>query len=551
MNAGGPIDLRTIQSSLAQAVDQTHFLTALLRSGMIRMSTPARLGRSVAAVRRFGMLGGIVGAAAAQFPDRAALTDELGTLNFQDLDLRSNAVANGWRRRGLRPGDGVGVLVRNHRGFLDAVFAAAKCGARIVLLNTDFAAPQLREVMARECIDLLVHDDEFSHLLDSVEPSRGRWLAWTDAHTGDTLEALITHHPTSPPPAPGVTPRIILLTSGTTGTPKGAARPEPRSLAPIGALLDRVPFRAGETTTLCPPMFHTLGFAHMMLAVALGSTLVVRRRFDPDIVVDSLEHTRSTALVVVPIMLARIIEHHTRRDRRPDLSELRIVYVAGSQLGPGLATRARRTLGPVVYNMYGSTEVAYATIATPDDLACHPDCVGKPVRGVQVRILDEGGRQVPAGETGRVFVGNPYQSQGYTGGGHKDIVDGLMSSGDIGHFDTAGRLFIDGRDDDMIVSGGENVFPGEVEELLMAHPAIREACCLGVPDDVYGHRLRAFVALTEHAVVTADDIRDHVKVSLARYKVPRDVVFLDALPRNATGKVVKRALATGPETADQ
>ncbi|MGW5519177.1 AMP-binding protein [Nocardia africana] len=245
----------------------------------------------------------------------------------------------------------------------------------------------------------------------------------TDEDNGEI--PLIARSRTTPPPAPGVTPRIILLTSGTTGTPKGAARSEPRSLAPIGALLDRVPFRAGETTTLCPPMFHTLGFAHMMLAAALGSTLVVRRRFDPGTTLDSLEHNRSTALIVVPIMLARIIESHRRRDLRPDLSALRIIYVAGSQLGPDLATQAQRTLGPVLYNMYGSTEVAYATIATPSDLAAEPACVGKPVRGVKVRILDDHGRPVPTGRTGRILVGNPYQSEGYTGGGHKDTVSGL------------------------------------------------------------------------------------------------------------------------------
>ncbi|NKY30569.1 acyl-CoA synthetase [Nocardia gamkensis] len=534
--------IRTIRSSLTHTVDHTHYLTALLRSGMIQPTTPARIGRSVAAIRSYGMLGGVIGTAAARFPDRAALVDERGTLSFRDLDRRSNAIAHGWRDIGLRPGESVGVLARNHRGFLDAVFAAAKCGARIVLLNTEFAAPQLHEVTHREQIDLLVHDDESSSLLNDLVPVRGRWRTWTDTPDHDTLDALINHGNTSPPPAPGVTPRIILLTSGTTGTPKGAARPEPRSLAPIGALLDRVPFRAGETTTLCPPLFHTLGFAHMMLAVTLGSTLIIRRRFDPHTVIDSLEHTRSTALIVVPIMLARIIENHRQREVRSDLSALRIVYVAGSSLGPDLATRAQRTLGPVLYNMYGSTEVAYATIATPHDLADQPSCVGKPVRGVQIQILDDHGRPTPNGETGRIFVGNPYQSEGYTGGGHKDIISGLMASGDVGHFDTAGRLFIDGRDDDMIVSGGENVFPQEIADLLIAHPAIREACCLGVPDDTYGHRIRAFVVLTEPGTLTADDIRDHVKANLARYKVPRDVVFLDALPRNATGKVLERVL---------
>ncbi|MGY2118368.1 AMP-binding protein [Nocardia gipuzkoensis] len=534
-------------SALNQLIDHTHYLTALLRSGMLRPTWPKRSVRAAAAVRRYGMLGGVLGVAAARFPERTALIDELGTLSFGQLEDRSNALANAWRERGLLPGDSVGILVRNHRGFLDTVFAAAKCGTRIVLLNTDFAEPQLRDALHREQIALLVHDDEFTTRLGDFAPARGRWRAWADTPGPDSLDALIAATPSGPPPAPGVVPRIVLLTSGTTGVPKGANRPEPRSLAPIGALLDRVPFRATETTVICPPLFHTLGFAHMTMAAALGSTIVIRRRFDPGTVLDSLERTRATALIVVPIMVARLLEAHRQRTRRPDLSALRIVYVAGARLVPDLAVRARHVFGPTLYNMYGSTEVAYAAIATPTDLAHAPGSVGTPVRGGRVRVLDDDDRDVAPGRTGRIFVGNPYQSEGYSGGGHKHIVDGLMSSGDVGHFDTAGRLFVDGRDDDMIVSGGENVFPGEIEALLAAHPAIREAACLGVSDDTYGQRVRAFVVPVEPGALTADTIREHVKANLARYKVPRDVVFVDELPRNATGKVIVNRLTTSAD----
>ncbi|UFS98553.1 acyl-CoA synthetase [Nocardia huaxiensis] len=529
-------------SMVGRITDELCYLRALAHGGLLRPESPRRIRASAAAVRRFGMLGGVVGVAAARFPNRVGLIDELGSLTFRELDERSNALANAWRNRGLPPGAGVAVLARNHRGLVDAVFAAAKCGARIILLNTDFAAPQLREVVAREGVDLLVHDDEYGPLLDGLEPRYGRFLAWTKTAGADTLGALIVSAPVTPPPAPGVVPKVVLLTSGTTGTPKGATRPEPRSLSPIGALLDRVPFRSGEVTVVAVPMFHTLGFAHLALAVALGSTLVVRRRFDPAATLEALTRHRGTALIAVPVMVSRILEQLAAENHAPDLSALRIVYVAGSQLGPDLARRALAALGPVVYNMYGSTEVAYAAIATPADLEAEPGSVGKPVRGTVVRILDAQGRQVPAGQTGSIFVGNPFQSQGYTGGGHKQIVDGLMASGDVGHFDSAGRLFIDGRDDDMIVSGGENVFPGEVEDLLSAHPAVREAACLGVPDERYGQRLRAYVVTHDSGTLTEDDLRDYVKANLARYKVPRDVVFLAALPRNPTGKVLKREL---------
>jgi fatty-acyl-CoA synthase len=238
-------------------------------------------------------------------------------------------------------------------------------------------------------------------------------------------------------------------------------------------------------------------------------------------------------------MLQRLVDHGVAGH---DVSSLRIIFVAGSQLGADLCERATKAFGPVIYNLYGSTEVAYATIADPAQLAVEPGSVGSPVPGSVVRILDEQGRPVPDGTTGRIFVGNKVQFEGYTGGGSKEIVDGLMSSGDVGHFDKNGFLFVDGRDDDMIVSGGENVFPGEVEEQLARHPAVEEAAVIGVPDEKFGQRLRAFVVVRDGHRVSEDELKDHVRENLARYKTPRDVIFLDELPRNPTGKVLKREL---------
>jgi fatty-acyl-CoA synthase len=200
--------------------------------------------------------------------------------------------------------------------------------------------------------------------------------------------------------------------------------------------------------------------------------------------------------------------------------------------------------GDVLYNLYGSTEVAWATVATPQDLRAAPGTAGRPPRGTVVRLYDAAGAEVGPGETGRIFVGNELVFDGYTGGGGKAVVDGLMSSGDVGHFDDDGRLFVDGRDDEMIVSGGENVFPREVEDLVAGLEGVAEVAMIGVEDADFGQRLRAFVVLAEGAVVSAADVRAHVKANLARYKVPRDVVFLEELPRNATGKVLKRELAT-------
>ncbi|HTK64835.1 MAG TPA: AMP-binding protein [Pseudonocardia sp.] len=531
---------------LSRFGDEAYFAALCLRSGMIGIELPHRTAATLLAFERFGMLGGAISIAANRHGDRTGLIDERGSLSFAEMDRRSNALANSWRERGLKAGQGVAILARNHRGFLDAVFAAAKSGARIVLLNTDFAGPQIREVAGREGTDLLVYDDEYASMLEGLDPPLGSWRAWTDEPGPDTLETLIATGDTGTPHRPGKTSKIVILTSGTTGTPKGAPRQEPRSLAAIGGLLDKVPFKAREVTECCAPLFHALGFANSMIAVGMGTTLVLRRRFDPVATLSSLERNRSTAMIVVPVMLQRMLDVTDGGAGERDLSALRIIFVSGAQLGVALGERARKAFGPVVYNLYGSTEVAYATIATPEDLAAAPGCVGKVVRGAVVRVVDDKGVEVPAGTTGRIFVGNSIQFEGYTGGGHKDQLDGLMSSGDVGHFDAAGRLFIDGRDDEMIVSGGENVFPREIEDLLERHAAIEEAAAIGVPDEKFGQRLRAFVVLREGATLSSDDVRGYVAENLARFKAPREVVFVETLPRNPTGKVLKRELAELP-----
>jgi fatty-acyl-CoA synthase len=295
-------------------------------------------------------------------------------------------------------------------------------------------------------------------------------------------------------------------------------------------------------TELCVPMFHALGFMQAMIGIGLGSTLVVRRRFDPEETLESLEEHRATAMVMVPVMLQRTVDLGEEAVKSRDLSALRIIFLSGSALGADLAQRAMKAFGPVVYNLYGSTEVSYATIATPEDLRRDPATVGKVVRGSVVKTLDDDGNEVPAGDSGRIFVGNISQFEGYTGGGTKDEVGGLLASGDVGHFDEEGYLYVDGRDDEMIVSGGENVFPAEVEELLGSHESIEEAAAVGVDDEKFGQRLKAFVVLRDEADLGEDDVKGYVKENLANYKVPREVVFVDSLPRNPTGKVIKREL---------
>ena len=514
------------------------------RAGMLAFDRPDKAAAILRATARMGQAGSAPIISAIRHGDRVGLIDELGPLSFSELNQRSDALAVGMRGMGLREGETVGILCRNHRGFLDATFGAAKTGARIVYLNTDFAAPQLRDVSTREGVKLLVHDEEFSQLVSAVDAPRGRLLGWTDdPDASETLEALIATHAGQAPPPPSEPGAVVLLTSGTTGTPKGAPRAHRTSFHPIGALLSKVPYRSREVTVVAPPMFHGVGLTQGILSIVLGCTTIIRRRFDPVRVLQDITEHRPTALVVVPVMLSRIVTVLEEQPGRFDTSSLRIIFASGSQLEAELVRRTQRTIGDVLYNFYASTEVGWATFATPEDLRAAPGCAGRPPFGTTIRLFDSEGRPVEGpGRVGRIFVGNGFGFDGYTGGGSKEMIGELMSSGDVGHFDDGGRLFVDGRDDDMIVSGGENLFPGEVEELLITHEAIAEAAAIGVPDEEFGQRLAAYVVLRDGHTLSEDDVREFVKQNLARFKVPRDVSFLDELPRTPTGKVLKREL---------
>jgi fatty-acyl-CoA synthase len=539
-------DLANLTTLIRRLPDEARALTTIVRAGMIGPERPDRLRGMFRAVERYGAVGAGISVGAIRYGHRPALIDDLGALTFIEMDERSNALANALLARGVAPKEGVGVLCRNHRGLFDTTYAVLKIGGRVLYLNTDFAGPQLREVCDREGVAVLVYDEEFADAAATVETPKGRFLAWTDRPeaAGDTtLESMIARGDAATPPAAAAAGQVVILTSGTTGTPKGANRAQPRSLTAAAAILSRIPFRAGESTFVASPAFHAWGLGMSVLATALGSTIVVRRRFDPAQTLAALAENRCTALAVVPVVLNRLLNLGGEYLAGADLSALRIIASSGAQLEGALAGRAMAAFGDIVYNLYGSTEVAWATIAGPSDLRAAPGTAGRPPLGTTVRIYDKIGRRVPTGTSGRIFVGSGMEFGGYTGGGGKEVIDGLMATGDVGHFDGEGRLFIDGRDDEMIVSGGENVFPREVEEVLAAHEAVAEAAAIGVKDDAFGQRLRVFVVLRDGHTLDADEVKGHVKSNLARYKVPRDVFFVDRLPRNASGKVLKRELA--------
>ena len=536
-----PLDLLASGANLVG--DSLYAATVLGRARLIRPLRPDRPPRALAAIQRWGFTpAGGFAAAAALYPDAEAVVDERGALTFAELEDRTNRLANALSDAGVLEGDGVGVMCRNHRGFVEALVALSKLGANAMLLNTSFAGPQLTEVVKREKPRAIVYDAEFAELLSKALYRRKGFVAWRDE--GDeiadpSLDELIEGGDPVTPLPPEREGRKTLLTSGTTGTPKGASRGSPGIGAAV-AILSAIPLRGREKVLIAPPLFHQWGFAHFGLAMLTASTMVLRRKFDPENILETIERERIDTLPMVPVMLQRLLELDDETRRGFDTDSLRIVPVSGSALSGELAHRFMDEFGEVVYNLYGSTEVAWVAIASPKDLLEAPGTAGRPPRNTELAILGDDDRPVREGETGRIFVKNSMLFEGYTGGGSKDMVRGMMATGDVGRLDEEGRLFVEGRDDDMIVSGGENVFPQEVEETLAKHPKVADAAVIGVDDEKWGQALKAFVV--KKGSVTEQALKKHVKDNLAGYKVPQKIEFIDELPRNPAGKVLKREL---------
>ncbi|WP_370737206.1 acyl-CoA ligase FadD12 [Mycolicibacterium aurum] len=506
---------------------------------------PDRYLRMGAAMRRAGVTATVGFAAAAQrCPDRPGIIDELGILTWRQLDDRCDALGVALQARGPKT---VAVMCRNHRGFVEALVGANRIGADVLLLNTSFAGPAMAEVIEREGADVVIYDQEFTVIVDRAlrdAPDAVRILGWTDSDDATpTLESLIDAHLGQRPEAATRKSDIILLTSGTTGSPKGARRSAGSGGAgDLKAVLDRTPWRAEEPIVVVAPMFHAWGFSQLLFAALLACPIVTRRKFDPEATLALIDRHRATGLAVVPVMFDRIMDLPDHVRNRYSGRSLRFATASGSRMRPDVVTAFMDQFGDVIYNNYNATEAGMIATATPADLRVAPDTAGRPADGTELRILDAEHQQVPTGEVGQIFVRSSTLFDGYTSGATKDFHEGFMASGDMGYVDDAGRLFVVGRDDEMIVSGGENVYPIEVEKTIVAHADVAEATVLGVDDDQYGQRLAAFVVLAPGATTTVDDLKSHVRESLANYKVPRDITILDELPRGSTGKILRNEL---------
>ncbi|MDA3642157.1 AMP-binding protein [Mycobacterium xenopi] len=520
---------------------------SVARSGLIPWN-PFRALAIALAVRRHGRsLATLSAVGAARSPDTLAVVDDFGSITYRQLFERVCRIAGAMHYvYGVRAGSTVAVLARNHRYFAEAVLGAARAGADLLLVNAEMSAEQLTKILARHQPAMLIHDPEYCPTLAGVDCDR----VLTYGDSDHVLANLAARRAPVPPPVRRLG-KLILLTSGTTGLAKSAAR-RTRPDALVGAALSAAPLvdvRRGSVIYIAAPFFHGFGLAQLAIALLTSSTVVTRSRFDAEHMLDALRRHRVTVLAAVPTMLQRMVDRCGDSAIQLHGTRVRRIITGAAPISIQLCRRLDDLFGPVLVVGYGSTELGVVALAGPDDIAAAPGTVGRPVIGVSVRILREDRSDAASGETGTVFVAGPMKFDEYLGGSDVEVVDGHLNTGDLGHLDQAGRLYIAGREDDMIVSGGENVFATEVENVLAHHPAIADVGVIGVPDNEFGQRLRAYIQPRDDvAAPTPDEVKAFVRERLERYKTPRDVVFVNSLPRNPTGKLLRSRLHQFDET---
>ncbi|HEX8115449.1 MAG TPA: AMP-binding protein, partial [Kofleriaceae bacterium] len=359
--------------------------------------------------------------------------------------------------------------------------------------------------------------------------------------------ALAAASPHAPPRARGGDGGgVIVYTSGTTGKSKGAHRNlRHTGLESVADLVLQVGIRGDDRHLVVCPLYHSMAPAFAAILMGLGATIVLMNHFDPAGALDIIERERVTCSLMVPTMLVRITSLPPDVLVGRDTSSLRWVMSGAAPLPTETARRFMDRFGPVLWNFYGSTETGLVTLAGPDDHLTRPGTIGRALRGNEIRLFDDDGREVAPGEIGELYARNSMLITGY----HRNTEataasqrDGLFSVGDLARRDADGYYYLESRKHDLVISGGVNIYPREIEDHLHAHPAILDAAVVGVPDPEWGETLHAFVVVRDGHTLTEHDVIEHCRTGLADFKRPRKVTFVHELPRNPTGKVLKREL---------
>jgi fatty-acyl-CoA synthase len=466
--------------------------------------------------------------AARFYPERTAIVDERGRLRYGELWGRAEAAAAALRDGyGVRAGQRVGIACRNHGAGITAIFACARLGAHVYLVNPELSREQLLGIVEREHLALLVYDEDLAAARAGPLPVQAL-PAYGQA--GDSIDRLASRPAVDGPRLPRARAgKIVVMTSGTTGRPKAAGRRPSllTSLPPFLALLTRAGLDRYRSIYIATPIAHGYGLAMLFLGLGLGAELHIARRFDAAGACALIARSQVEAAILVPLMLQRML-----RADPGALASLRCVIAGSAPLRPDLASEALERLGPVLFNLYGSSEAGFALMATPDLLREKPAAVGRPLPGVRARIVDGAGRTAATDAVGRLCIRSAWTVSGRA----------WIETGDLAYRDGAGDLFLCGRVDDMIVSGGENVYPVELEQALLLHPDVEAVAAVGIADAEFGQRLKAVVVPCPGAALDPPALLAWLRPRVARYQMPAVLELRNALPYTALGKLDRKAL---------
>jgi len=560
-----------VLEALRKQVDRVRLLgRALRQTKVVQPVRPARLAELVRGALKlpFGPHLAVMFHAAAH-PDKEAIVeygaDGVHRMTWAQLDATINRLANALDARGVAGGSRVALMLPNGREYLIAQQALAKLGATAVQIGYRLKAAEIAYILANaEPKATLVHTDYLTVMTDA------RARAAADGVAGGPM--IVVGAPRHGPPLPpevadweralaevgpdvparrrgGEAGGVIVYTSGTTGKSKGAHRSwRSIGLDSVADMVLQVGVRADDRHLVVCPLYHSAAPAFVAMILALGATVVLMNHFEPAGALDIIARERVTCTLMVPTMIVRIANLPDEETTRHDTRSLRWVMSAAAPLSTEAARRFMARFGPVLWNFYGATETGLVTLAGPGDHLTRPGTIGRALRGNEIRLLDDAGHDVPDGQVGELYARNAMLISGYHNNAEAtraSLRDGMFSVGDLARRDADGYYYLESRKHDMVISGGVNIYPREIEDHLLGHPAILDAAVIGVPDPEWGETLHAFIVRRDGQALSEADVIAYCRDGLADYKRPRKVSFVAELPRNPTGKVLKRELRDG------
>ncbi len=477
-------------------------------------------------------------------------------LTYTELDDEIIRLSRALESLGLSSGEPVALMLPNCVEHLVAQETMPRVGALAVQIGYRLRGPEIAHILDNSDPQILIYHHSYQHEV-KLGVATGEFLEESQLIVvgappgeevyGTRYEELLLLQSTELPHARGAGEGgVIIYTSGTTGKPKGATRSwKDTGIISVTDMMAQVGMRNDDRHIVVCPLYHSGALAFAKMMTSLGATVVLADHFEAESVLQIIEKERITCAFMVPTMLVRINALNEDTKSSYDTSSLRWVMSGAAPLSTATASAFQDHFGPILHNFYGATETGTVTHAKPEDHCEHPGTVGRPLRGNELRILDEEGEELPPGEVGELYVRNGMLIGGYYRNHDATMAslrEGFFSVGDLAKLDEDGYLYLASRKHDMVISGGVNIYPREIEEVLHHHADIMEAAVIGVPDDEWGESLRAFVVARPGSGLSEFLVVEHCKAHLAGYKQPRSVVFLDEMPRNATGKILKRQL---------